>query len=296
MDALLDESQPLDVALLDRVVDLMYGANGQATAQERDAAQKTVEAFQQLPSAWSKVDQILEQSASAATKFIALQVLEPVVKFQWKSLPREQCDGIKDFIVNTVIQLASDPGSMQSQAMLLNKLNVTLVQIIKQEWPRNWENFIAELVGASQTSESLCQNNMVLLRLMSEEIFDFGSEQMTQARQAELKQTFNKEFSLIFELCQGVLDVSQNADLLEATLETLLRFLNWIPLGYVFETTMIDSLSTRFLPHPQTRNIALACLTEIVSLEVGNLQDMHFQRLFVQTMGFLCKQWTKYAH
>ena len=31
----------------------------------------------------------------------------------------------------------------------------------------------------------------------------------------------------------------------KATLETLLRFLNWIPLGYIFETTIIDLLLNR---------------------------------------------------
>ena len=35
---------------------------------------------------------------------------------------------------------------------------------------------------------------------------------------------------------------SQNASLVEATLDTLLRFLNWIPLGYVFETKLINTL------------------------------------------------------
>lgn len=30
--------------------------------------------------------------------------------------------------------------------------------------------------------------------------------------------------------------------LVNATLDTLLRFLNWIPLGYIFETDLIDTL------------------------------------------------------
>ena len=35
---------------------------------------------------------------------------------------------------------------------------------------------------------------------------------------------------------------SQNALLVGATLETLLKFLNWIPLGYIFETKLITTL------------------------------------------------------
>lgn len=37
-------------------------------------------------------------------------------------------------------------------------------------------------------------------------------------------------------------DNSQNVTLVGACLETLLRFLNWIPLGYIFETKLISTL------------------------------------------------------
>ena len=41
-----------------------------------------------------------------------------------------------------------------------------LLQIVKQEWPRNWTTFIGDIVGASKTSESLCTNNMIILKLL----------------------------------------------------------------------------------------------------------------------------------
>jgi exportin-1 len=98
-------------------------------------------------------------------------------------------------------------------------------------------------VGASKANEALCENNMYILRLMSEEVFDFASGQMTSAKQKELKTSFNKEFSLIYQLCEFILDNSQKPTLLLVTLQTLLRFLNWIPLGYVFETKIIETLT-----------------------------------------------------
>jgi exportin-1 len=36
--------------------------------------------------------------------------------------------------------------------------------------------------------------------------------------------------------------------LIKVTLEAMLRFLNWIPLGYIFETPVIDHLITRVRP------------------------------------------------
>ncbi|OXB52455.1 UNVERIFIED_CONTAM: hypothetical protein H355_003975, partial [Colinus virginianus] len=50
------------------------------------------------------------------------------------------------------------------------------------------------------------------------------------------------EFSQIFQLCQFVMENSPNAPLIQATLETLLQFLNWIPLGYMYETKLISTL------------------------------------------------------
>ncbi len=83
---------------------------------------------------------------------------------------------------------------------------------------------------------------MQILRLMSEEVFDFSNGQMTQAKIKELKNSFNKEFGLIYQLCEFILERSQKPSLLLATLQTLRAFLNWIPLGYIFGTTMIDTL------------------------------------------------------
>lgn len=118
-------------------------------------------------------------------------------------------------------------------------------QILKQEWPHNWPNFITELVESSKTNLSLCENNMVILKLLSEEIFDYSAEQLTQAKVKNLKNQMCGEFSEIFKLCSEILEEAQKTTLIKATLETLLRFLNWIPLGYIFETTIIDLLLNR---------------------------------------------------
>ena len=66
---------------------------------------------------------------------------------------------------------------------------------------------------------------------------------------------------------------SQNTNLINVTLETLLRFLNWIPLGYIFETDLIPHLIETFLVMPIFRNITLKCLTEIVSINVDSYNE-----------------------
>ncbi|KAH0521458.1 Exportin-1 [Microtus ochrogaster] len=76
---------------------------------------------------------------------------------------------------------------------------------------------------------------------------------------------------------------SQNAPLVHATLETLLRFLNWIPLGYIFETKLISTLIYKFLNVPMFRNVSLKCLTEIAGVSVSQYEEQ-FETLFTLTM------------
>ena len=117
----------------------------------------------------------------------------------------------------------------------------------------------------------------------SEEVFDFSSGQMTQAKAKHLKDTMCNEFTKIFQLCEYVVvrnclfgcfysfsivfhfskDKSRHPPLLLVTLETLLRFLSWIPLGYIFETNMVNTLIETFFTVPMFRNVTLRCLTEI---------------------------------
>ena len=41
-----------------------------------------------------------------------------------------------------------------------------IIQILKQEWPHNWPSFIPEIVASSKSNLSLCENNMVILKLL----------------------------------------------------------------------------------------------------------------------------------
>lgn len=160
-------------------------------------------------------------------------------------LPVDQQQGIRNFIVETIISVSSDEAALRTQKTYINKLDVTLVQILKQEWPHRWPTFISDIVSSSRTSLSICENNMAILRLLSEEIFDYSAEAMTQAKTKILKNQICGEFHDVFKLCIEVLEKAQKPSLIKASLETMLRFLNWIPLGYIFETSVIDHLIGR---------------------------------------------------
>ncbi|KAJ7219118.1 CRM1 C terminal-domain-containing protein [Mycena pura] len=280
MEVLLDFSRDFDVSLMDKVSLAFYRSSG----AEQQMAQRVLTQFQEHPDAWTRVPDILERSTFPQAKYIGLQILEKLITTRWKTLPDGQRQGIRNFVVGVTVKVASDEATMRKEKTFVDKLDLTLVQILKQEWPHNWPNFITELVESSKTSLSLCENNMIILKLLSEEIFDFSAEQMTQTKIKNLKNQMCGEFSEIFKLCQEVLAEAHKSSLIKATLETLLRFLNWIPLGYIFETTIIDLLLNRFLETPDFRNVTLKCLAEIAALNVGTEYDPKFVILFQMVM------------
>lgn len=83
-----------------------------------------------------------------------------------------------------------------------------------------------------------------------------------QAKTKELKAQLNNEFRLIHELCLFVLANTRKADLVRATLDTLSVYLTWVPIGYVFESNLLEHLLQLF-PQAPFRNVALQCLTEV---------------------------------
>lgn len=205
--------------------------------------------------------------------------------YRWKVLPSEQRNGIKNYVVGKVIQVSSDEALANNEKVFLSKLNLTLVQILKQEWPHNWPSFIPDLVGSSKTSEVLCENNMHILKLLSEEIFDFSRDQMVTMKVKKMKESLNSEFAAIYHLCEFILDHSQRTSLLKITLQTLQRFLTWIPLGFIFQTNLVDTLLNKFFPERLFRNDTLDCLSEIGSLsDLEPDYDPIFRKLF---SGFL---------
>ncbi|KHG06271.1 Exportin-1 [Gossypium arboreum] len=275
-ERLKDLSQPIDVPLLDATVAAFYGTGSK---EERATADQILRYLQNNPDMWLQVVHILQQTKSLNTKFFALQVLEGVIKYRWNALPVEQRDGMKNYISEVIVQLSSNEASFRAERLYVNKLNIILVQILKHDWPARWQSFIPDLVAAAKTSETICENCMAILKLLSEEVFDFSRGEMTQQKIKELKQSLNSEFQLIHELCLYVLSASQRIELIRATLSTLHAFLSWIPLGYIFESTLLETL-LKFFPVPSSRNLTLQCLTEVASLNFGDYYNVQYVKMY----------------
>ncbi|GJD07631.1 Protein EXPORTIN 1A [Galdieria sulphuraria] len=258
--------------LLEQTVSLLYSS---VDSSQRNAAQSTLTQLKEHPDSWIRVDKILDRSNDPNVKFFALQILENLIKYRWKTLPRGTCEAIRNYIVNKVIELSSSDEYLSREKVYIGKLDLILVQVVKQEWPANWRSFVSDIVGASKSSMSLCENNLYILQLLSEEVFDFS-----------------REFLSVYQLCQLVFDQAaelqrSRPSLISTALKTFERFLSWIPLGYVFETQVIESLLS-FFGQSRFRNEALRCLVEVATIQVEAYHDK-LRFLFVTFMEELCR-------
>ncbi|KAL0080735.1 nuclear export factor CRM1 [Phycomyces blakesleeanus] len=278
---LINFNGPFDVGELDRTVDAFYNGN---TAM-RQHAQEILTQFQNHPNSWQLVDQILENSQSLYAKFIGLCILESFVVVRWNTLPLDQRLGIRNYIVKIIVDLSSDKPKDGPEKTFINKLNVVLVQILKKEWPQHWAGFIPEIIESSKTNLSLCENNMKILKLLSEEVFDFSGDHMTQTKMKKLKHQMVDEFGVVFTLCRQVLaSKAASSSLALATLETLQRILSWIPMRFIFESDLIEALQSKLLEEKDQRNMALKCFTEIVGIEVSPRYHQKLTQIYESVM------------
>ena len=161
--------------------------------------------LRQHPMGWMRVDTILERSSQDSTRYFALSILEDAIKLRWREMPPDQREGVKNFVMTKCIELSETQESLAANSRFLQKLNLVLVQILKHEWPDNWPTFIPDICGASQSRPSWCENNMHILLLLSEEIFEFSKEEITSEKALRLKERLDAEFEQIFKLCEFIL-------------------------------------------------------------------------------------------
>ncbi|ORE09740.1 ARM repeat-containing protein [Rhizopus microsporus var. microsporus] len=253
---------PFDVTELDRTVKAFYEGND----TRRQAAQAVITDFQKDPNSWQIVDQILEQSSYLQTKFIALNILEDFIRVRWNTLPVDQRLVLRNYIVKMIVDISSNQSSFQSQKLLLNKLNVVLVQIVKKEWPKHWPTFMQEIVESSFAGITLCENNIKIIRLLSEEVFDYSTSFLTQVKMKRLKEQMKLDFSLIIDLCNKVLMSANQRSLIMETMSTVQNLTTWMPVEYAYEDNFIQLIQTKLYESPY-QLLALQCFNGILNLE-----------------------------
>ncbi|SOV10692.1 exportin-1, putative [Plasmodium gaboni] len=298
--SLLDKNQAFDaekLKLLDNVVEALLDTKDK---NRRDFAQNLLNQFKMLDTSWRSVSIILEHSENVNTKFYGLQILEECINNRWNILPSEEKEGMKNFIACYTITLSTEGTTVGVDRHLLNKLDETLIQIVKQEWPDSWSSFIPDIVNSAKLNQNVCENNMKLLNMLSEEVFEFGNETLVKKKKEKLRNEYASQFQEVYNLCLYILEAnvynkrSTNTSLIKQTLHCLSNFFKWIPLTYIFDKykfndnniQIIDLLFDNFWDDISYKIECVKCIQEIVMLKIDEKNILYFDNVFTNL-------WTK---
>ena len=296
MEKILQLDEPLDVSLLDQIVSLFY--EGKGTQQQRQKAGQILAQFQSLPNAWLQVDKILETSNKLQSKFIGLNILEHFIATKWNSLPQIQQSAIFNFLIGMILSLTTTSAASDFNIELIHKADYVLIQILKRNWN---ESFINDLIESSHASLPLCQNNIYILQIIAEEIFEndsIASNNLTKATTFKLKKFLSKDFEKILMFCYNILNknisfedpicnnIKDMVSLTNDTIVTLNKYLNWIPIQKFIDSNIITLLIENFLVQRETTSNTLKCLTTLFNSK--NISDTpDFQLKMIQIFNYI---------
>ena len=172
---ILNKETPFDqnkLNLLEQVINVFYTTMNN---EERKAANDLLDKFQKLDISFTYCEFILNNTQSNNTRVLALNIYESFIKAKWNLLDDNSKLNLRNFLVGLLIKFVMDKNFYANPAnhFVINKLNIVIVIIAKNEWTTTWPNFISELCNSSKSDPNLCENNMKLLILLSEEINTF---------------------------------------------------------------------------------------------------------------------------
>ena len=79
---------------------------------------------------------------------------------------------------------------------------------MKHEWNTTWQNFISDICNSATENEAKCENALNILKLLSEEVFDFSKGTILQKDAISLKEKMSNEFEMVYNICMQVLQNS----------------------------------------------------------------------------------------
>ncbi|ORY99090.1 armadillo-type protein [Syncephalastrum racemosum] len=240
----------------------------------RQTAEVAMDQFKRHENAWQVVDQILDSPSSVQAKFIALQVLTDFISLQWKEINTEQRLAIRQYIELHIVRRCANNTTFRSEKTILNKLNLVLVQIVKKDWPHDWASFLPDIIGASHGNLIFCENTMVLLRMLSEDILEARDEEQPAWKTRELTRALKSEMNGLYQLCTEILDnVADPVSLVEETLKAVRVFALCTTENSETMTALLDALTKKLIYSPSLiiRNLALGCFSSLL----GSRETIH---------------------
>ena len=286
---LLNTNTPFDeskLALLEQVINVFYTT---INNQERQMANKLLDQFQKLDISFQYCEFILNRTQSNNTRVLALNIYESFVKEKWNFLDKDSKLNLRNFLVGLLIKFVMDKEFYANSAnhFVINKLNIVIVLIAKNEWTTTWPNFISELCASSKSDANMCDNNMKLLILLSEEINTFWKNSITAKKAYELREKMSKEFVEVFNLCQLVINNSNNVpkNLLIRAIKLFAEYMNWFPINLTLNQDIMMKTLLNFKDLSSCRTETMKCLGNLFGIKMKNLSQNdinNYRHLLIQ--------------
>jgi exportin-1 len=286
---LLNTKTPFDeskLALLEQVINVFYTT---INNQERQMANKLLDQFQKLDISFQYCEFILNRTQSNNTRVLALNIYESFVKEKWNFLDKDSKLNLRNFLVGLLIKFVMDKEFYANSAnhFVINKLNIVIVLIAKNEWTTTWPNFISELCASSKSDANMCDNNMKLLILLSEEINTFWKNSITAKKAYELREKMSKEFVEVFNLCQLVINNSNNVpkNLLIRAIKLFAEYMNWFPINLTLNQDIMMKTLLNFKDLSSCRTETMKCLGNLFGIKMKNLSQNdinNYRHLLIQ--------------
>ena len=222
-----------------------------------------------------------------------MNILENFIKEKWNLLDENSKLNLRNFLVTLLIKFVTDNnffGNPQN-SFVINKLNIIIVIIAKNEWTTTWTNFISELCNSSKSNPNLCENNMKLLILLSEEINIFWKSSLTAKKAYELRNKMSNEFIEVFNLCQLIINNSNQVkqSLLIQSIKLFAEYMNWFPINLTLNQDIMMKTLINFKELSFCRTETMRCLGNLFGIKMnvnmfnGNINEIkNYRELLIQ--------------
>ncbi len=181
-----------------------------------------------------------------------LQLISHCIKFNWNSMSIEKKVEIKNALNSVLTQNDSLNEScfIYKLSYLKASLCLTYLELVKREWPQNWQTLLGDLYAIS--IKSLLHLNLILnlYKYMADE-FIANNINLPPARRKDINAYMNAHMQEIFgffmdtlKTCFDTYKTSANLDsqqtslivsLLETNIDCMSYYVDWIGIGYVID-------------------------------------------------------------
>lgn len=270
MRAFLNEDLSINFRYLDQCCSEIY-----QDGPNFEAAHQILIQFINDPDSWNIVDSVIaEPTVSTNCKFITLTILRDKIRFRWNLMQSEEKELVKTFIISKITEWAHNTQAKDIHA-LLTMVNMILVEIIKLEWPQQWPNILDDLIISCETDMLMCQNNLVIIQMFSQDVMEFNESTLTSSRWSQLSSALEHIAPQLFNLLQQIIELKSTTQLLNTAFDTLKSLVHWLNPNFIFASSFCQAMCNHFLPAVDYQLHVLGVFGEIASL--GNIPDEYLQ-------------------